>query len=158
MSDDAKKETAASADASIVTTWIRHIADCQSIDDDQVETTASADASTVARMGRLVEAAAAQRSPLEGAVARFAKYYTPAVLLAALCIAFLPWAAGRDNHKACMPVEAIVQICYSLSYPDLCKLCTMFLHHEVCNHLSQQLDQIRITGGLNSSQKAVAQG
>lgn len=69
----------------------------------QVETTASADASTVARMGRLVEAAAAQRSPLEGAVARFAKYYTPLVLLTALCIAFLPWAAGRSNHKARYP-------------------------------------------------------
>lgn len=65
----------------------------------QVETTASAEASTVARLGTLVEAAAAQRSPLEGAVAKFAKFYTPLVLVAALCIAFLPWAAGHKDHK-----------------------------------------------------------
>jgi len=65
----------------------------------QVETTASADASTVAQLGRLVEQAASERSPLEGAVAKFAKYYTPLVLFAALCIAFLPWAAGHKDHK-----------------------------------------------------------
>ncbi len=65
----------------------------------QIETTAAAEASTVAQMARLVEQAASQRSPLEGAVARFAKYYTPAVLVAALLIAFLPWAFGHNDHK-----------------------------------------------------------
>jgi cation transport ATPase len=65
-----------------------------------VETTATAESSTVARLGRSVEAAAAQRSPLEGAVARFAKYYTPVVLAAALLIAFVPWATNSSNsHK-----------------------------------------------------------
>lgn len=71
----------------------------------QVETTATAEASTVARLGQLVEKAAAQRSPLEGAVARFAKYYTPLVLLAAVCIAFIPWAANTNkSHKVCATV------------------------------------------------------
>jgi magnesium-transporting ATPase (P-type) len=66
----------------------------------QVETTATAEGSTVARLGRSVEAAAAQRSPLEGAVARFAKYYTPVVLVAALLIAFVPWATNSSkSHK-----------------------------------------------------------
>lgn len=66
----------------------------------QVDTTATAESSTVARLGRTVEAAAAQRSPLEGAVARFAKYYTPVVLAAALLIAFVPWATNSSkSHK-----------------------------------------------------------
>lgn len=71
----------------------------------QVETTATAEASTVARLGHLVEAAAAQRSPLEGAVARFAKYYTPLVLIAALCIAFIPWASGHKSHKVEVSID-----------------------------------------------------
>ena len=74
----------------------------------QVETTATAEGSTVARLGRTVEAAAAQRSPLEGAVARFAKYYTPAVLVAALLIAFVPWATNSSkSHKV------LLQTCYA---------------------------------------------
>lgn len=40
----------------------------------QVTTTKDAERSTVAELGRLVEQAASQRSPLEGAVAKFAKW------------------------------------------------------------------------------------
>lgn len=62
-------------------------------------TTSAADDSTVAELGRLVERAAGEKSPLEGAVAKFAKWYTPLVLFAAACIAFLPWAAPNQDRK-----------------------------------------------------------
>ena len=72
-----------------------------------METTATAETSTVARLGRLVEAAASQRSPLEGAVARFAKYYTPLVLVAALLIAFVPWATSTKSHKVLLLTHGV---------------------------------------------------
>jgi E1-E2 ATPase len=77
----------------------------------QVETTATAEGSTVARLGRTVEAAAAQRSPLEGAVARFAKYYTPVVLVAALLIAFVPWATNSSKSHKVLPLTLHVAFC-----------------------------------------------
>jgi hypothetical protein len=43
--------------------------------------------------------ATAEASPTETLVARFAKYYTPVVVLACLCLAFIPWAAGAGNHR-----------------------------------------------------------
>ncbi|GAB4817246.1 hypothetical protein N2152v2_004292 [Parachlorella kessleri] len=64
-----------------------------------VVTTAAAGDSAVARMAALVEKATAAQSPTETLVARFAKYYTPIVVLACLCLAFIPWAAGVDDHK-----------------------------------------------------------
>lgn len=79
----------------------------------QVEATATAEGSTVARLGRSVEAAAAQRSPLEGAVARFAKYYTPVVLVAALLIAFVPWATSSESHKVLLARHAHNLFCGS---------------------------------------------
>ena len=68
-----------------------------------MKTTALAEASTVAAMARLVEEATAAVSPMETLVARFAKFYTPLVLVASACVAFIPWAAGRTDHKVCSP-------------------------------------------------------
>ncbi len=50
-------------------------------------------------MARLVEQAAAAQSPTETLVQRFARVYTPLVLLATACVAFVPFAAGRPDHK-----------------------------------------------------------
>ena len=57
----------------------------------------------MAAMARLVEAAAAAVSPMESMVMRFARIYTPVVLVAAACVAFIPWAAGRSDHKVNLP-------------------------------------------------------
>ena len=65
----------------------------------QVRTTALASESTVAQMARLVEQAAAAQSPTETLVQRFARVYTPLVLAATACVAFVPFAAGRPDHK-----------------------------------------------------------
>ena len=65
----------------------------------QVETTAVAAASTVAQMARLVEQATAAQSPTETLVQRFARVYTPLVLIATACVAFIPWICGKDDHK-----------------------------------------------------------
>lgn len=42
--------------------------------------------------------ATSEQSPTESLVSRFAKYYTPLVVLACLCLAFIPWAAGVEDH------------------------------------------------------------
>ena len=65
----------------------------------QVETTALARDSTVARMAELVAKAAAEQSPLETLVMKFARVYTPAVVAACILIAFLPWAFDSQHHK-----------------------------------------------------------
>ena len=67
----------------------------------QVETTALAEASAVARMARLVEQATAAQSPIETMVQRFARVYTPLVLIATACVAFVPWIIGKHDHKVC---------------------------------------------------------
>jgi len=71
----------------------------------QVRTTALASESTVAQMARLVEQAAAAQSPTETLVQRFARVYTPLVLLATACVAFVPFAAARTDHKVCLTVH-----------------------------------------------------
>ncbi|KAL4424213.1 hypothetical protein ABPG75_001514 [Micractinium tetrahymenae] len=57
-----------------------------------VRTTAAAGDTAVARMAQLVEQAASQQSPAEAAVTKFARIYTPIILLACALLAFLPWA------------------------------------------------------------------
>ena len=47
--------------------------------------------STISRILELVENAQAQKAPTEQFISRFAYYYTPAVVFAALLIAVLPW-------------------------------------------------------------------
>ena len=46
--------------------------------------------STVAKILELVENAASQKAPTERFITRFARYYTPAVVFAALALAFVP--------------------------------------------------------------------
>lgn len=65
----------------------------------RIVTTAVAKDSAVARMVKMVEEAQSRRSPQELLVESFAKYYTPAVLVAAILIVTLPLAAGTQNMK-----------------------------------------------------------
>ncbi|KAG0569195.1 hypothetical protein KC19_6G072400 [Ceratodon purpureus] len=64
-----------------------------------MKTTALSVDSAVARMVRLVEEAQNQRSKTEMLVEKIAKYYTPAVVVAALVIGVVPWASGVHNPK-----------------------------------------------------------
>ena len=56
----------------------------------QVRVSSRAADSTISRIVRLVEAAQSQRSPAERFVDRFARWYTPAVVLIALALAIVP--------------------------------------------------------------------
>jgi len=46
--------------------------------------------SSIARILQMVEEAAARKAPTERMITRFARYYTPAVVLAAACLALIP--------------------------------------------------------------------
>ena len=61
-----------------------------------VKTTSTSDDSAVSRLIRLVEEAQINRSDTEKMVDRFAKIYTPFVVVAAICMATIPWALGRE--------------------------------------------------------------
>ncbi len=56
----------------------------------EIQVTRPADDSTISRIARLVEMAQAQRSPMERFIDRFARWYTPAVVLLALLLAAVP--------------------------------------------------------------------
>src|SRR5690606_39611706 len=56
----------------------------------EIEVTRLAADSTIARIARLVEAAQAARSPAERFIDRFARWYTPAVVLLAVAIVLVP--------------------------------------------------------------------
>lgn len=56
----------------------------------EIETTASAGDTTLARIIRTVQDAQGQRAPTQRFVDRFAKYYTPAVVLLAVAVAAIP--------------------------------------------------------------------
>ena len=56
----------------------------------EVKTTATVEDSTLARIVELVKEAQAKRSPYERFINRFARYYTPLVLLAAVLVALIP--------------------------------------------------------------------
>ncbi|BDA49356.1 Cadmium/zinc-transporting ATPase HMA2 [Coccomyxa sp. Obi] len=64
-----------------------------------VRTTAAASDTTVARLARLVEEATSRQSPTETYVNRFAKWYTPIVVFACLCLALIPLAARVNDPK-----------------------------------------------------------
>ncbi|CAL8460942.1 g473 [Coccomyxa elongata] len=66
----------------------------------EIETTTLAGDSTVAQMANLVEQASMQKSPMESMVTRFAKWYTPIVVLAALCIVVIPIGLGVPDKRA----------------------------------------------------------
>lgn len=65
-----------------------------------VETTVSSEGTFVANMARLVEEATSRQSPSEQMVAKFAKVYTPMVLLACILLAFVPWSNPDADRKA----------------------------------------------------------
>ncbi|MBX7257826.1 MAG: cadmium-translocating P-type ATPase [Candidatus Hydrogenedentes bacterium] len=56
----------------------------------EIQTTKRAEDTSLARIIRMVEEAQARRAPVERWVEQFARYYTPAMLLAALLVASLP--------------------------------------------------------------------
>jgi Cd2+/Zn2+-exporting ATPase len=56
----------------------------------EIEATRVAGDSTIARIARLVEQAQAERSPAERFIDRFARWYTPAVVLLAIAIVLVP--------------------------------------------------------------------
>ena len=56
----------------------------------EIEVTRTAADSTIARIARLVEAAQAARSPAERFIDRFARWYTPAVVLLACALVLVP--------------------------------------------------------------------
>jgi Cd2+/Zn2+-exporting ATPase len=61
-----------------------------------VQTTSTVDTSAVARLIQLVEEAQSNRSPTEIFVDKFAKLYTPVVILLALCMCTIPWAVSAE--------------------------------------------------------------
>lgn len=65
----------------------------------EVKTTVTSDETFVAGMARLVEQATSRQSPAETAVARFAKIYTPLVVLGCLLLAFVPWATCPVDER-----------------------------------------------------------
>jgi Cd2+/Zn2+-exporting ATPase len=65
----------------------------------RVKTTALAADSAVARMVRLVEESQSARSASERLVEKFARFYTPAVVLTAVLIAVIPYAVGVNNPR-----------------------------------------------------------
>lgn len=60
----------------------------------EVEVTAVAADSTVARIARLIAQAQAQRSPAEAFIDRFARWYTPAVVMLAVLVVAVPVLLG----------------------------------------------------------------
>eukprot|EP00271_Cylindrocystis_brebissonii_P004557 TRINITY_DN1629_c0_g1_i1.p1 TRINITY_DN1629_c0_g1~~TRINITY_DN1629_c0_g1_i1.p1 ORF type:complete len:1784 (-),score=241.51 TRINITY_DN1629_c0_g1_i1:1322-6673(-) len=65
----------------------------------EMRTSAIAADSAVARMVRLVEEAQIQRSRSEQLVTTFAKYYTPIVIITALLVAIIPYAASIPHAR-----------------------------------------------------------
>ncbi len=56
----------------------------------EIQATRRADDSTISRIVKLVEQAQAQRAPVERFVDRFARWYTPAIVIAAILVAAVP--------------------------------------------------------------------
>lgn len=56
----------------------------------RVRVTKEFDDSTVARILELVENASSKKAKVENFITRFARYYTPVVVIAAVALAFVP--------------------------------------------------------------------
>ena len=78
-----------------------------------IKTETSADDTFVAGMARLVEQATSRQSPSEAAVAKFAKIYTPIVIVACLLIAFVPWSNPNADRErwVYLALEVLVIAC-----------------------------------------------
>ena len=78
-----------------------------------IKTETSADDTFVAGMAKLVEEATSRQSPSEAAVAKFARIYTPIVIIACILIAFVPWAnPNADREKwVYLALEVLVIAC-----------------------------------------------
>ena len=78
-----------------------------------IKTETSAEETFVAGMAKLVEEATSRQSPSEAAVAKFAKIYTPIVILSCVLIAFVPWAnPNADREKwVYLALEVLVIAC-----------------------------------------------
>ena len=78
-----------------------------------IKTTASADDTFVAGMAKLVEEATYRQSRSEAAVAKFAKFYTPIVIIVCTLIAFVPWHDSSVYKKTSvyLALEVLVIAC-----------------------------------------------
>ncbi len=78
-----------------------------------IKTTASADDTFVAGMAKLVEEATSRQSRSEAAVAKFAKFYTPIVIIVCTLIAFVPWHDSSVDKKTSvyLALEVLVIAC-----------------------------------------------
>ncbi|KAF5190390.1 Cadmium/zinc-transporting ATPase HMA2 [Thalictrum thalictroides] len=78
-----------------------------------VKTTALAEDCVVAKMAKLVEEAHNSKSKTQRLVDKFAKYYTPALLLAAIGLIAVPAALGKHNlkHWARLALVVLVSAC-----------------------------------------------
>ncbi|CAA6671160.1 unnamed protein product [Spirodela intermedia] len=76
-----------------------------------VRTTASAENSAVAKMTKLVEEAQNSKSRTQRIIDSCAKYYTPAVVLAAALVAVVPTAARADNVKHWLRMSLVLLVC-----------------------------------------------
>ncbi len=75
----------------------------------EIRASRAATESTLAHIARLVEQAQAARSPTERFVDHFARRYTPAVILLAVLLAFVPpliaYASGAEWASAVPPID-----------------------------------------------------
>lgn len=78
-----------------------------------IKTTASADDTFVAGMAKLVEEATSRQSRSEAAVAKFAKFYTPIIIVICVLIAFVPWYDSSFDKKESvyLALEVLVIAC-----------------------------------------------
>jgi len=76
-------------------------------------TTATSDETFVAGMARLVEQATSRQSPAEAAVAKFAKIYTPIVVISCILLAFIPWSDPNADRKwwVYLSLQVLVTAC-----------------------------------------------
>eukprot|EP00250_Pteridium_aquilinum_P021417 c25117_g1_i1 orf=513-2813(+) len=75
-----------------------------------IQTTALAEDSAVSRMVRLVEEAQTQRSNVEQLVEKFAKYYTPVVVVVATTIAIIPLSLHVHNVRHWLYVALVLLV------------------------------------------------
>lgn len=75
-----------------------------------IQTSALAEESAVSRMVRLVEEAQTRRSNVEKLVEKFAKYYTPVVVVAAAGVAVIPFVVHAHNVRHWLYVALVLLV------------------------------------------------